>query len=183
MQPVEPEVGLREAQAGPARRAGHVRRRAHHVANDLADAVPGQRLIEVDLTRELQISRGPVREAFKQLAGQGVLVLNRHRGGYIRARQGRSQLHARCDGSTRGARGQAGCAIHSNVPAPRATQERGAQYGPLSAQAPHTPLISTTVWSGLKPRSSAISDSIVSIPLDSTSSTRPHEEHSRNWLS
>lgn len=48
--------------------------------------VPGQRLIEVDLTRELQISRGPVREAFKQLAGEGVLVLNRHRGGYIRAR-------------------------------------------------------------------------------------------------
>ncbi len=47
--------------------------------------MPGQRLIEVDLTRELQISRGPVREAFKQLAGQGVLVLNRHRGGYIRA--------------------------------------------------------------------------------------------------
>ena len=47
--------------------------------------VPGQRLIEVDLTRELKISRGPVREAFKRLAGEGVLVLNRHRGAYIRA--------------------------------------------------------------------------------------------------
>ena len=47
--------------------------------------VPGQRLIEVDLTRELKISRGPVREAFKRLAGEGVLVLNRHRGAYVRA--------------------------------------------------------------------------------------------------
>ena len=47
--------------------------------------VPGQRLIEVDLTRELKISRGPVREAFKRLAAEGVLVLNRHRGAYIRA--------------------------------------------------------------------------------------------------
>ena len=47
--------------------------------------VPGQRLVEVDLTRELKISRGPVREAFKRLAGEGVLVLNRHRGAYIRA--------------------------------------------------------------------------------------------------
>lgn len=47
--------------------------------------VPGQRLIEADLTRELSVSRGPVREAFKRLAGEGVLVLNKHRGAFVRA--------------------------------------------------------------------------------------------------
>jgi DNA-binding GntR family transcriptional regulator len=47
--------------------------------------VPGQRLIEADLTRQLKLSRGPVREAFKRLAGEGVLTLSRHRGACIRA--------------------------------------------------------------------------------------------------
>ena len=47
--------------------------------------VPGQRIIEADLTRELKVSRGPVREAFKRLAGEGVLVLSKHRGAFIRA--------------------------------------------------------------------------------------------------
>jgi DNA-binding GntR family transcriptional regulator len=52
---------------------------------------PGQRLVEADLTRELQVSRGPVREAFKRLAGEGVLVLSKNRGAYIRA-QTREQV-------------------------------------------------------------------------------------------
>lgn len=52
---------------------------------------PGQRLVEADLTRELQVSRGPVREAFKRLAGEGVLVLSKNRGAYIRA-QTRDQV-------------------------------------------------------------------------------------------
>lgn len=47
--------------------------------------VPGQRLIEADLTRELKVSRGPVREAFKRLAGEGVLVLSKNRGACVRA--------------------------------------------------------------------------------------------------
>lgn len=47
--------------------------------------VPGQRLIEADLTRVLQVSRGPVREAFKRLAAEGVLTLSRHRGACVRA--------------------------------------------------------------------------------------------------
>jgi len=46
---------------------------------------PGQRLIEADLTRELKVSRGPVREAFKLLSGEGVLVLSKNRGAYVRA--------------------------------------------------------------------------------------------------
>jgi DNA-binding GntR family transcriptional regulator len=47
--------------------------------------VPGQRLIEADLTRGLSVSRGPVREALKRLAAEGVLTLTRHRGAYVRS--------------------------------------------------------------------------------------------------
>jgi DNA-binding GntR family transcriptional regulator len=47
--------------------------------------VPGQRLVEADLTRNLGVSRGPVREALKRLAAEGVVTLSRHRGAYIRA--------------------------------------------------------------------------------------------------
>lgn len=46
--------------------------------------VPGQRLIEGDLTAELDVSRGPVREALKQLAAEGMVRLIPHRGAYIR---------------------------------------------------------------------------------------------------
>ena len=45
---------------------------------------PGQRLIEVDLTRELNISRGPVREAMHRLAGEGLVVIEPHRGVVVR---------------------------------------------------------------------------------------------------
>src|SRR5258708_5417277 len=47
--------------------------------------VPGQRLIEADLTQELRVSRGPVREALKRLAAEGVLTVTRNRGAYVRA--------------------------------------------------------------------------------------------------
>jgi DNA-binding GntR family transcriptional regulator len=47
--------------------------------------VPGQKLIEADLTLSLGISRGPVREALKRLDAEGVVELTRHRGAYIRA--------------------------------------------------------------------------------------------------
>ncbi len=46
--------------------------------------VPGQRLIEADLTSELKVSRGPVREALKRLAAEGLVRLVPHRGAYIR---------------------------------------------------------------------------------------------------
>lgn len=49
--------------------------------------VYGQRLIEADLTRILQVSRGPIREALKRLAAEGIVVLNPHRGAYIQALQ------------------------------------------------------------------------------------------------
>ncbi|MGR8947332.1 MAG: GntR family transcriptional regulator [Gammaproteobacteria bacterium] len=46
--------------------------------------VPGQRLIEADLSENLYTSRGPIREAFKRLAAEGVLTLVPHRGAYVR---------------------------------------------------------------------------------------------------
>ena len=45
--------------------------------------VPGQHLIEPDLTRRLGISRGSLREALKHLAAAGIVTLNRFRGAYI----------------------------------------------------------------------------------------------------
>ncbi len=47
--------------------------------------VPGQKLIEADLTRSLGVSRGPIREALTRLAAEGIITLTRHRGAYIRA--------------------------------------------------------------------------------------------------
>jgi DNA-binding GntR family transcriptional regulator len=46
--------------------------------------VPGQRLVEVDLTQKWGVSRGTVREALNRLAAEGVVVLSRHRGAAIR---------------------------------------------------------------------------------------------------
>lgn len=46
--------------------------------------VPGQRLIENDLTRPLGCSRGPVREAFRRLDAQGILSKALNRGAYVR---------------------------------------------------------------------------------------------------
>jgi DNA-binding GntR family transcriptional regulator len=45
---------------------------------------PGQRLIEGDLARDLGVSRGTVREAFKRLAAERVIALTPHRGAYVR---------------------------------------------------------------------------------------------------
>ncbi|WP_372890772.1 GntR family transcriptional regulator [Rhodosalinus sp.] len=47
--------------------------------------VPGQRLVEADLTHSLNVSRGPVREALKLLAAEGVVTLSQNRGAYVRA--------------------------------------------------------------------------------------------------
>lgn len=47
--------------------------------------VPGQRLVESDLTASLKVSRGPVREALKRLAAEGLVKLSRHKGAYVSA--------------------------------------------------------------------------------------------------
>lgn len=45
--------------------------------------VPGQHLLEPDLTRRLGISRGSLREALKHLSAAGIVTLNRFRSAYI----------------------------------------------------------------------------------------------------
>jgi DNA-binding GntR family transcriptional regulator len=45
---------------------------------------PGQRLIEADLTREYNVSRGPVREALQRLAAEGVVNFVPNRGAVVR---------------------------------------------------------------------------------------------------
>lgn len=45
--------------------------------------VPGQHLLEPDLTRRLGISRGSLREALKHLSAAGIVTLSRFRGAYI----------------------------------------------------------------------------------------------------
>jgi DNA-binding GntR family transcriptional regulator len=44
----------------------------------------GQRLVEADVTADLDVSRGPVREAFRRLAAEGLLELQHHRGARVK---------------------------------------------------------------------------------------------------
>ncbi|MCC7412029.1 MAG: GntR family transcriptional regulator [Gammaproteobacteria bacterium] len=46
--------------------------------------VPGQRLIEIDLMRDLGVSRGHVREALRRLAAEGLVAIERNRGASVR---------------------------------------------------------------------------------------------------
>ncbi len=52
---------------------------------------PGQRLVEADITQELGVSRGPLREAFRRLAADGILDIQAHRGAAVR-RHSRAEL-------------------------------------------------------------------------------------------
>lgn len=54
--------------------------------------VPGQHLLEPELTKRLHISRGSLREALKHLAAAGIVTLSRHRGAYISALDKKSVL-------------------------------------------------------------------------------------------
>lgn len=46
--------------------------------------VAGQRLIEIDLMNELNISRGNIREAFRNLESEGIILIEKHRGASVR---------------------------------------------------------------------------------------------------
>jgi DNA-binding GntR family transcriptional regulator len=46
--------------------------------------VPGQRLVEADLTRDLGVSRGPLREAFRRLSAEGLIDIVPNRGALVR---------------------------------------------------------------------------------------------------
>lgn len=47
--------------------------------------VPGQHLVEADLTRRFGVSRGSLREGLKQLASEGMVTLTPYRGAFIAA--------------------------------------------------------------------------------------------------
>lgn len=60
------------------------------VVNAITDGIkngryaPGQRLVEIDLTTELGVSRGPLREGLGRLAAEGVLEIEPYRGAVVR---------------------------------------------------------------------------------------------------
>lgn len=45
---------------------------------------PGQRLVEIDLMNELEISRGKIREVFRALESEGVVSIEKNRGASVR---------------------------------------------------------------------------------------------------
>lgn len=47
------------------------------------DLGPGARVLETDLAEQLGVSRGPVREAFRQLEQEGLLISYPHRGTFV----------------------------------------------------------------------------------------------------
>jgi DNA-binding GntR family transcriptional regulator len=52
---------------------------------------PGQRLVEAELTRRLEVSRGPVREALARLQSEGLVTIEPNRGASVR-RMDRQEL-------------------------------------------------------------------------------------------
>lgn len=71
---------------GSAARGGTVDRLVEHLRDGIINSryAPGQRLIEADLTREMGVSRGPLREAFRRLAAEGLLEIVPNRGAFVR---------------------------------------------------------------------------------------------------
>jgi DNA-binding GntR family transcriptional regulator len=65
-------------------------RKGVSVADYLSSAIlngrfaPGQRLIEAELTSDLGVSRGPVREAFRRLSAEGLIEIVPNRGAVVR---------------------------------------------------------------------------------------------------
>lgn len=61
-----------------------------HAVTEIREAIvsgrlkPGQHLVEKDLAEELGLSRGPVREALRQLGREGLVVMRPNRGAVVR---------------------------------------------------------------------------------------------------
>jgi DNA-binding GntR family transcriptional regulator len=66
----------------------------HHLRDGILEGryAPGQRLIEADLTRELGISRGPLREALRRLSADNLLEIVPNRGAIVRRLSMREML-------------------------------------------------------------------------------------------
>lgn len=69
-----------------------------YVVNHLRDGIlhgryaPGQRLIEADLTAQLGVSRGPLREAMRRLSAENLLEIIPNRGAVVRRLSKREML-------------------------------------------------------------------------------------------
>lgn len=74
-------IALRAATLLPERIAESLR--GEILANRLA---PGARLVEQELAARLGVSRVPLREAFRMLAGEGLVSIEPHRGALVRQR-------------------------------------------------------------------------------------------------
>lgn len=74
------------ASAPGSERQGVSEKVLEHLRQGIKDGTfaPGQRLIEVDLTRDLAVSRGTVRQALGRLAAEGLVQLTPHRGAAVR---------------------------------------------------------------------------------------------------
>lgn len=89
---------MKVANEAPATRAEERRDKAGFVMAFLANAIaggrfaPGQRLIEADLTSELGVSRGLLREAFRRLSAEGLIEIVRNRGALVRRLSKREAL-------------------------------------------------------------------------------------------
>ena len=72
-----------------AGRAESARQLGHSIADAIVDAVaqgslePSERIIEVDLARQFEVSRVPIREAIKLLQVQGILNVTPNRGARV----------------------------------------------------------------------------------------------------
>lgn len=59
------------------------------VAEQIKDAIlkgdlqPGNKLVEIELTQSLGVSRTPLREAFRELAAEGYITVIPHKGSYV----------------------------------------------------------------------------------------------------
>lgn len=71
---------------------------------------PGQRLIEADLTQDLRVSKGPLREAFRRLSAEGLLEIVPNRGAMIRLSLPKIKS-VRIDGAALQERASLGCAL------------------------------------------------------------------------
>jgi DNA-binding GntR family transcriptional regulator len=82
---MDPPISLPLAQLAPTRKRGL----AEDVAQRLREAIvrgyfaPGQALREEQLAATLEVSRGPVREAFTQLEREGLVLVRPHRGATV----------------------------------------------------------------------------------------------------